>query len=98
MCDLAQVHRTRTARQLFGQQPEAADRLGGLALRLSVGIGSLGFGSEELFVFVEKIKAHFVSLLLPPRYWRGQKSRPNQVHGPGGGLVTHGLLRLAHSR
>ena len=27
--DLAQVHRARTAGQLFGQQPEAADRLGG---------------------------------------------------------------------
>jgi len=40
--------------------------------------GSLGFGSEELFVFVEKIKAHFVSLLLPHRYWGVKKAAPTR--------------------
>ena len=32
-----------------------------------------------------------------PQVLRGQKSRPNQVHGLGGGLVAHGRQELPHS-
>src|SRR5438045_775356 len=67
MSNLAKVHCTGATGQLFGQQPEATDRLGRSGLRFRLSFGSLGqLGTEEFFVFVQKIKAHCVSILLGP--------------------------------
>src|SRR5262245_42527607 len=93
MGDFTEIHRTSTARQLFGEQPEAADRLGRGALRFSVVLCSLGVLTEEFFVFVEKIKATCVSLLLPPMRG-GQKSRPGWL---GRRLCRPGYKVLAHT-
>src|ERR1700704_3647674 len=76
MSNLAQVHGPGAARQFFGQQAKAADRLGHDGLRLSFGIGSLGLGTEEFFSFVQKIKAHCVWLLLGSPTQGVKKSRP----------------------
>ena len=73
--DLAQVHGAGTARQLFGQQPEATDRLGHGSLRFSFSISPLGRRAEELFVLLQKIKTHCVWLLLGPMS-QGSKKPP----------------------
>src|SRR5436190_1096018 len=67
MSYLAKVHCAGATGQLFGQQPEATDRLSRNGLRFRLSFGSLGqLGTEEFFVFVQKIKAHCLSVLLGP--------------------------------
>src|SRR5579859_5399060 len=95
MGDLAQIHGPRATRKLLGEESETADRFGSRRLRFSFGIDALG-QRAEFFRFVQKIKAHCVSLLLASPL-TGSKKPPPIGARPGRRLGAATLRTVAHS-